>query len=140
MATLTCGAVWYSGAGERYTMPSRNRHSPAIPSTPMLVSDGWRSNMGRRMPLGRPVVPDEYIMGAPNCSSGTWPVGCAPTVSSHDSNGPLMPAPLFLPSAPLVVSTMMKRSTSGHSVGSCTATSALAVDVTTMRDLESLMT
>ena len=85
MATLTCGAVWYSGAGDRYTMPSRQRHSPAIPSTAMLVSDGWMSYMGRRMPLGRPVVPDEYIMGAPNCSSGTWSVGCEPTASSHDS-------------------------------------------------------
>ena len=85
IATLTCGAVWYSGAGDRYTMPSRSFHSPAIPSTPMLVSDGWRSYMGRRMPLGRPVVPDEYIIGAPICSSGTWSVGWAPTVSAHDS-------------------------------------------------------
>ena len=37
----------------------------------MLVSDGWMSYIGRRMPLGRPVVPDEYIIGAPSCSSST---------------------------------------------------------------------
>src|ERR1700722_12354882 len=133
MATLTCGAVWYSGAGDRYTMPSRSRHNPEIPSTPMLVSEGWRSNMGRRMPLGRPVVPDEYIMGAPICSSGTWSVGCASTVSSQVSY-PSTTA------AASVVSTMMKRSTSGHSAGSCAATSALAVDVMTTRDRESLTT
>ena len=135
MATLTCGAVWYSGAGDRYTIPSRQRQRAAIPSTAMLVSDGWMSYMGRRMPLGRPVVPDEYIMGAPNCSSGTWSVGCEPTTSSHDSNGASMPA------RPLpVVSTMTQRSTSGHRAGSCSATSVLAVDVTTTRDRESLMT
>ena len=133
MATLTCGAVWYSGAGDRYTMPSRSRHNPAIPSTPMLVSDGWRSNMGRRMPLGRPVVPDEYIMGAPICSSGTWSVGCVATESSQDSNLPPMP---HAPS----VSTMIQRSTSGQRAGSCRATSAFAVEVMTIRDCESLMT
>ena len=109
MATLTCGAVWYSGAGDRYTMSSRNCHSMAIPSTAMLVSDGWMSYIGRRIPLGRPVVPEEYIMGAPSCSSATGPVGCPPSASSQDSNGP--PG---LPSTP----TMSQRCTLGHSAGS----------------------
>ena len=71
MATLTCGAVWYRGAGDRYTMFWRKLHKVAMPRTAMLVSDGWMSYIGRRMPFGRPVVPDEYIMGAPSCSSTT---------------------------------------------------------------------
>ena len=132
MATLTCGAVWYSGAGDRYTIPSRNRHSAAIPSTAKLVSDGWMSDTGRRMPLGRPVVPDEYTIGAPSCSSATCSFEAEATASSHDSNGAAAPAP----PAP----TMIQRSTFGHSAGSCSATSALAADVTTSRDSELLMT
>ena len=107
-------------------MSSRKRHSPAIPSTAMLVSDGWMSYIGRRIPLGCPVVPDEYIIGAPSCSSATGPVLWVPTASSHDSKGPA--------GSP----TMIQRSTLGHSAGSCWATSALAAEVTTTRDSESL--
>ncbi len=106
-------------------MSSRSRHSAAIPSTAMLVSDGWMSYIGRRMPFGRPVVPDEYIIGAPSCSSAIGPVLWLPTASSHDSNGSA-----GSPGAP----TMIQRSTSGHSAGSSRATSALAADVTTTRD------
>ena len=131
MATLTCGAVWYRGAGDRYTMCSRKLHNVAMPRTAMLVSDGWMSYIGRRMPLGCPVVPDEYIIGAPSCSSATGQVGCPPTTSSQDSNGP--PG---LPSLP----TMIQRSTFGHRAGSWCATSALAAEVTTTRDCESLTT
>ena len=126
MATLTCGAVWYSGAGDRYTMSSRKRQSAAIPSTPMLLSEGWMSYIGRRIPLGCPVVPDEYIIGAPSCSPSTLSVRWVPTASSHDSKGPA--------GSP----TMIQRSTFGQSAGSCRATSALAAEVTTTRDSESL--
>ena len=40
----------------------------------------------RLMPLGRPVVPDEYSMSEPAISSTIGVVGCAAMASSHDRN------------------------------------------------------
>ena len=68
---LACGAEWYSGAGERYVMPSRKRNMPFTNSmTASAVLGGW-SGIGRRIPFGWPVVPDEYSIAAPSCSLST---------------------------------------------------------------------
>jgi hypothetical protein len=43
---------------------------------------GVVSGMARRMPLGRPVVPDEYSIGAPSFSSGMGVEGKAAVAST----------------------------------------------------------
>ena len=56
---LPSGAEWYSGAGDRYVMPSRSWNTLATKSMSGSCSPGVTSGSGRRMPFGRPVVPDE---------------------------------------------------------------------------------
>src|SRR5580698_3087693 len=81
------------------------------------------------MPFGRPVVPDEYIIGAPSCSPSTCALDWVPTASAHDSKGA---------AATPGSATMIQRSTFGHNAGSCAAMSRLAAEVKTTRELESL--
>ena len=54
----TTGAVWYSGAGERYTSSARLVIGLAY-CTSGCSSRTVRSGSGNRIPFGRPVVPDE---------------------------------------------------------------------------------
>ena len=63
-------------------MPSRN---PNMALTNSITGSGWLggpSGSGRRMPLGCPVVPDEYSMAAPSASSGTGSPGYPAASSS----------------------------------------------------------
>ena len=76
------------------------------------------------MPFGRPVVPDEYSIAAPNCSSAIGSVGWPLMAVSQSSKGP---------SGAVPASSINHRSTFGQSAGSCDATSALAVVVMTTR-------
>ena len=46
----------------------------------------------RRIPLGRPVVPDEYNMMSPAGSSASRPDGIAATASSYASNPATVPS------------------------------------------------
>ena len=63
------GAVWYSGAGLKYT------DSPVIPTAVISginmlgASAGATCASSRRIPLGRPVVPDVYCSRSPSVSS-----------------------------------------------------------------------
>src|SRR4051794_5665823 len=75
------GAVWYSGAGLRYiallVIPTA-----FISGIKMLgASSGGRCGSSRRMPLGRPVVPDEYCNTSPSSSSEIGVTGCPETHS-----------------------------------------------------------
>ncbi len=79
--------------------------------------------------MGRPVVPDEYIIGAPSCSSATGRLSWPATTSSQSSKG--------ASGAPWVP-VMNQYSTSGQRAGSSAATAALLADVITARDPESL--
>jgi hypothetical protein len=53
------GAAWYSGAGERYTLPSTKPHHSKNRVSGSGPSPIGANVNGRTMPLGRPVVPDE---------------------------------------------------------------------------------
>ena len=52
-------------------MPSRIRNMFLTKAMTGRGSPGRPSGSGRSIPLGRPVVPDEYSMAAPSCSSST---------------------------------------------------------------------
>ena len=63
------GAVWYSGAGLKYT-DSRVIPTAVISGINMLgASAGATCASSRRIPLGRPVVPDVYCSRSPSVSS-----------------------------------------------------------------------
>ena len=64
----TDGAVWYSGAGLRYTA-SGSIQNPTNADIMPGTSDGGRCGSSRLIPLGRPVVPDEYCSRSPSISS-----------------------------------------------------------------------
>ena len=58
----TSGAAWYSGAGDRYTVPGVTPYMPMPCATCTGAADGSPngvSGSGLRTPFGRPVVPDE---------------------------------------------------------------------------------
>ncbi len=57
-----------------YVMPKPASAGSGVPT-------GLRSSW-YRMPFGRPVVPDEYIMAWPSSSSARGSVGCALIASS----------------------------------------------------------
>ncbi len=76
------------------------------------------------MPLGRPVVPDEYSMAVPMLSSAIGVPG-SPAVASCK---PMMR------SLSLAPSTTMQSSTFGHCRSASRATSSFAADVMRMRD------
>ena len=82
-------------------------------------SAGCTSGSGRRIPFGRPVVPDEYSIAAPSCSSSTGVVGCSAMAASYGRNGPMSR------------SASMQRNTStlGVFATAASATSTLATDV-----------
>ena len=64
----TDGAVWYSGAGLRYTVSGCIQY----PTSPAMIpghSDGGTCGSSRLIPFGRPVVPDEYCSRSPSISS-----------------------------------------------------------------------
>ena len=111
-------------------MPSRNLHSAFNPSRTGRFCPGWPFGRVCRIPLGRPVVPEEYNIPAPSCSSGTGSAGWRAIASSKHSKGPSGSPPMPATS---------HRSTFGHSAGSFDATSALAAQVSTTRACESLM-
>jgi len=81
-ATLACGAEWYSGAGERYVIPSRKPNITLTNSMTASGTPGACSGSGRRIPFGCPVVPDEYSIAAPSRSSSTGVAGNFATVGS----------------------------------------------------------
>src|SRR6202043_2946380 len=83
--TLACGAEGYSGAGLRYVMPARNPNMAFTNSITGHGSSGPADGSSRRMPLGWPVVPDEYSMAAPSDSPGTGSAEHPATTSSYDS-------------------------------------------------------
>ena len=56
-------------------MPSSHCHSLARKWNSAIGSLGGFSGSGRRMPLGRPVVPDEYSIDVPSASSAIGVVG-----------------------------------------------------------------
>ena len=56
-------------------MPSRNPNKPFTNSITGNGSSGPIVGRSRRMPLGWPVVPDEYSMAAPSDSSVTGSAG-----------------------------------------------------------------
>src|SRR5215510_12290197 len=85
--TLASGAEWYSGAGERYRMPSLHCHNPFRKWNSGIGCDGGFSGSGRRMPLGRPVVPDEYSIGVPRYSSAMGEDGNGRVAASRSWNG-----------------------------------------------------
>ena len=58
-------------------MPSLHCHNPLRKWNSGSGCDGGFSGSGRMMPLGRPVVPDEYSIGVPNRSSGSGVDGIA---------------------------------------------------------------
>ena len=63
-------------------MPARN---PNRNFTNSITGNGWPgppSGSSRRMPLGRPVVPDEYSMAAPSASSVSGAAGYLATIAS----------------------------------------------------------
>ena len=78
----TKGAEWYRGAGLRYTSPGPNPMIP--PSMPESVTSEpkGRPLSGRRIPLGCPVVPEEYSIGEPSTSSASGSAGDPATNSS----------------------------------------------------------
>jgi hypothetical protein len=47
------------------------------------------------MPLGRPVVPDEYSMSCPATSSATGVAGCAASAACQSSNPARGPTPRY---------------------------------------------
>ena len=53
------GAEWYSGAGDRYTMPSPNPNSIVHRVSRGGSVPSGTSGTGAFTPLGRPVVPEE---------------------------------------------------------------------------------
>src|SRR5690606_21104475 len=79
------GAAWYSGAGDRYTESASGWNSSESswysgPGCPIGALD--RAGL---IPLGRPVVPDEYSMSTPSHSFSIGVGGCWATRSSYDS-------------------------------------------------------
>ena len=61
------------------------RAEPEQARTNSITGNGWPgppSGSSRRMPLGWPVVPDEYSMAAPSDSSGTGASGYLATTAS----------------------------------------------------------
>ncbi len=65
-------AVWYSGEPHRCTWPSNGArpNRPKNQGAIAAASSGSAPVSGRRTPLGRPEVPDVYIIGPP------WVRGC----------------------------------------------------------------
>ena len=74
----TLGAVWYSGAGLRYTPSGLAQKDTSVVIKPGAC-EGGRCDSARLMPLGRPVVPDEYCSRSPSISSSMGVTGCAAT-------------------------------------------------------------
>ncbi len=71
------GPAWYMGPHTRWVPWSTRMPKPwqntaaAVPAT----SSGSPSGSGRRTPLGRPVVPDVYIITVPGLRGGCGPGG-----------------------------------------------------------------
>jgi hypothetical protein len=63
-------------------MPASHCHSLLRKWNSGSGSEGGFSGKGRRMPLGRPVVPDEYSIGVPRHSSAIGVSGNSPTASA----------------------------------------------------------
>ncbi|COZ52984.1 Uncharacterised protein [Mycobacterium tuberculosis] len=64
----TDGAVWYIGAGLRYTESASIQKSSSAGIIPGAAS-GETCGNSRLIPFGRPVVPDEYCSRSPSRSS-----------------------------------------------------------------------
>ena len=88
------GAEWYRGAGVRYTefssMPSRWRSNMPMPET--SASSMVSPVRGRRIPLGCPVVPDEYSITSPLGWRSNGSAGISATASSYDSKPSMAPS------------------------------------------------
>src|SRR5262249_49729019 len=126
--TLASGAQGYSGAGGREGIGPGSWKTSATKGMIGRVAAGWTSGSGRRMPLGWPVVPEEYSIGVPSCSSAIGSVGKGATAASYGS----------YPLSGSSMSTMSHRSTSGQRAGSATATSRCAAELITTRAWQSL--
>ena len=66
-------------------MCSRYRHRPERKLNIGICSPGGWSGNGRRIPFGRPVVPEEYSIAVPRRSSSSGVEGAADTVVSKST-------------------------------------------------------
>src|ERR1700729_2233735 len=100
-------------------MPSRNPNMARTNTITGNGSPGPTSGRARRMPLGWPVVPDEYSMAAPSDSSSTGAVGYpAASVSYGSQPAGSGPGPVI-----------SLRSRPGHFAAAASATAPLAVEL-----------
>ena len=78
------GAVWYRGAGDRYTELASTPNTIAM-SAPTVESSlpSGLEGVAPLTPLGLPVVPEEYSMSVPETRSGSGSAGCWSTASSY---------------------------------------------------------
>ena len=105
-------------------MPSRYCQSFCRKSNIGRFCAGGCSGSGRKMPFGRPVVPDEYSIAVPADSSGIGVFG-SPEVAACN---PTMHSLSLGPSATIQSSTL------GQSLSAWRATSSLATEVMRMRE------
>lgn len=77
------GAAWYRGAGHRYTVSESNPYIGANTAVyGSIVASTSPSGRAGLIPLGLPVVPDEYSMSCPRGCESSGSADCAATASS----------------------------------------------------------
>ena len=110
-------------------MPSRHCHSPFRKVNSGSGCEGGLSGSGRRMPLGRPVVPDEYSIAVPSDSSAIGVSGYAEMACSKSIK---RGSPSERTASP--PSTTRQHFTRGHNASAARARGSLAMEVTSSCD------